>query len=74
MADTFLDMSLARNKRRQYRYILKVYREIKQEDIPDTYIVERVFPKYHIYISYRQWSRIKGTPPVRYVETQLSIF
>jgi hypothetical protein len=62
------------NKKRQYRYIIDVYNTVKQEDIPDTHIVRVVFPKHHIFISYRQWTRIKGRKPSEVSENQLSLF
>lgn len=47
----------------QFKHILNVYQEVKQEDIPDTYIVSKVFPKYNIFISYRKRMHIKGMKP-----------
>jgi hypothetical protein len=52
-----------RNKLKQYKRIIAVYNEVKEEDIPDTYIVKHLFPKYNIYISYRTWVSIKGLKP-----------
>lgn len=42
------------------RYIREVYHSVKEEDIPDTRIVRNIFPRHHIYISYRQWMNIKN--------------
>ncbi|WP_107039948.1 hypothetical protein [Brumimicrobium mesophilum] len=52
-----------KNKLKAFRRILQIYSEVKQEDIPDTFIVQKVFPKHHIYISYRTWMTIKGMKP-----------
>lgn len=52
-----------RNKLKKYKRIIAVYNEVKQEDIPDTYIVKNIFPKYNIFISYRNWVHIKGLKP-----------
>lgn len=67
-------MALSTNKKRQYRRMFEVYNESKQLDIPDTRIVQHVFPKHHIYISYVQWMRIKGLKPSDVQETQLTLF
>ena len=67
-------MSLSKNKKRQYRYIINIYDANKEEDIPDTFIVRRIFPKHGIFISYRQWSRIKHMDTERYISNQLSLF
>lgn len=66
--------SIGINKRKQYQYILQVYNEYKQPDIPDTFIIHKIFPKHHIYISYRQWARIKGVKPSEITTEQLSLF
>lgn len=52
-----------KNKLRSFRRILTIYNEVKQEDIPDTFIVRKIFPKHHIFISYRTWMTIKGMKP-----------
>jgi len=52
-----------KNKLRAFRRILAIYSEVKQEDIPDTFIVAKVFPKHHIYISLRTWMTIKHLDP-----------
>ncbi|MDV3980945.1 hypothetical protein CMT48_07695 [Elizabethkingia anophelis] len=54
---------MAYNKNNYYkkaRKIIEVYNRYKYEDVPDTKIVRNIFPKYDIYISYRQWMNIKG--------------
>lgn len=51
------------NKNRQIKYILDVYKLLKQSDIPDTRIVKNQFPKHGIFISYRKWKYIKGMKP-----------
>ena len=53
----------SRNKLKQYKRIIAIYNDVKQEDIPDTYIVKNVFPKYGVFISYRTWAHIKGLKP-----------
>jgi hypothetical protein len=65
---------LSTNKKKQYRRILDVYKEHKQSDVPDTFIVRVIFPRHHIYISYVQWMRIKGRKPSEIQEPQLSLF
>lgn len=42
------------------QYIREVYFKVKEDDIPDTRIVRSVFPRYNIWISYRQWMNIKN--------------
>ena len=64
----------SKNKKRQYRYIIDVYKQHKQDDIPDTFIVEKVFPKHNIFISYRTWNTIKGLKPSVLQNNQLSLF
>lgn len=68
-------MSVHPNYSKRIQYILEVYERYKEEDVPDTRIVQHVFPKYGIYISYRQWMNIKGMRPSEYgVRLQLSLF
>lgn len=62
------------NYSKRVRFILEVYEKYKEEDVPDTKIVRHIFPKYGIYISYRQWMNIKGMKPSEYRVLQLSIF
>ena len=52
-----------RNKLREFRRITEIYKEVKQPDIPDTFIVSNIFPKHGIFISYRKWVYIKGMKP-----------
>lgn len=49
-----------RNRLKRIEYIIKVYNEVKKPDIPDSFIVRNIFPKHHIYISYRLWMNIKN--------------
>ena len=54
---------MAYNKTNYYkkcRRIIAIYNQHKHEDVPDTRIIERVFPKFDIHLSYRQWMNIKG--------------
>lgn len=60
------------NKRAQF--IIDVYQNAKHADVPDTKIIRTVFPKFHIYISYRQWMNIKGMPIPKTDQSQLSLF
>jgi hypothetical protein len=63
------------NKLRQFKHILDVYQAVKQEDIPDTFIVSKVFPKHNIFICYRKWMYIKGMKPSDLNPTnQMSLF
>lgn len=62
------------NIKRKYEYIIEIYNNHKQEDVPDTFIVANVFPKNGIFLSYRQWVRIKGMKPSEYNTNQLSLF
>lgn len=48
-----------KNYLKNIRFILSVYKAIKERDIPDTYILRHEFPKYGIFISYRTWMNIK---------------
>ena len=54
---------MAYNKTNYYkklRHMIQVYNDAKTPDIPDTFIISKVFPKHNINISYRQWLNIKG--------------
>jgi len=42
------------------QFIREVYLSVKEEDIPDTRIVRHVFPKFNIFLNYRQWMNIKS--------------
>lgn len=63
-----------KNHLRQVQYMISVYQQVKEPDIPDSKIVSTIFPKYHIYISYRQWMNIKGMKPSEYQTKQLMLF
>lgn len=67
-------MQLNTNKKKQYQYIVDIYNEHKQSDIPDTFIIRVIFPRHHIYISYRQWMRIKGHKPSEFETNQMTMF
>ena len=63
------------NKLRQFQHIVSLYNEMKQADIPDTYIVRVEFPKRGIFISRRTWVKIKGMKPSELnPDGQLSMF
>ena len=73
----FLSNSMAYNNRNYHRrvqYIVKVYQEAKERDIPDTRILQSVFPSYGIHLSYRQWMNIKSMKPSEYNTKQLMLF
>jgi len=63
-----------RNKLKKFKYIIDVYNQVKQEDIPDTRIVANIFPKYGIFISRATWVKIKGMKPSELSQPQLSLF
>jgi len=48
------------NHKKRVRYILRVYQEHKHHDVTDTFILKNVFPKFNIYLSYRQWMNYKN--------------
>lgn len=55
--------------------VVKIYNTVKNPDIPDSEIVRREFPKFKIFISYRQWMNIKGRPiPKEAPTNQLDLF
>lgn len=64
----------SKNKNKQRKFILEVYNRIKQEDIPDTRIVNNLFKEYGIFISRRTWVTIKGLKPSELQDNQLSLF
>lgn len=41
-------------------FIISIYNFYKKPDLPDTTIVRVYFPKHFIFISYREWCKIKG--------------
>lgn len=54
-------MAYNRNNYKKFsEYVWCIYESVKERDVPDTYIVRHVFPKHHIYISYRKWMTIKN--------------
>jgi len=68
---------MAYNKNNYYKkcqYIIDIYNSAKHSDVPDTYILRNVFPKNNIFISYRQWMNIKGTPIPKVHQEQLTLF
>lgn len=68
-------MSYNRNNYlKNVQYIMKVYRSVKEPDLPDTRIVANHFPKHNIFISYSTWKNIKGMKPSEYNSTQLALF
>lgn len=55
--------------------VVKVYNACKTPDIPDTEIIRKEFPKFNIFLSYRQWMNIKGRPiPKELPTNQLDLF
>lgn len=63
-----------RNRLKKIEHIIQVYNEVKTPDIPDTRIISQVFPKHHIYISYRQWMMIKNMKFSERYPKQLELF
>ncbi|MCT3661062.1 hypothetical protein [Elizabethkingia anophelis] len=63
-----------KNYIKKARYIIDIYNEYKHADVPDTRIVRNIFPKYNIYLSYRQWMNIKGMVIPKPVDEQLMLF
>lgn len=57
-----------KNYNKRVRYIIEVYQQAKERDIPDTRILRFVFPSHGIHISYRQWMNIKAMKPSEYNE------
>lgn len=64
----------SRNYHRKVHFIVQVYNEAKERDIPDTKILRTVFPKHGIFMSYRQWMNIKAMKPSDYATGQLTLF
>lgn len=60
------------NYLKEVKRVLVVYTMVKQEHIPDTFVVRTLFPKHGIHISYRKWMMIKGFKPSE-IEPQLLI-
>jgi hypothetical protein len=73
---TFVTMAYNRqNYVKRAKYIISVYNQYKQSDVPDTRILNNYFPKHNIFISYRQWMNIKGMVfPKEENHQQLSLF
>lgn len=62
------------NYHKRARFIIEIYNSVKHSDVPDTDIVRCIFPKHNIFLSYRQWMNIKGTPVPKDNQNQLSLF
>jgi hypothetical protein len=68
---------MAYNRKNYYkraRFIIAVYNENKYSDVPDTKIINQIFPRHNIYLSYRQWMNIKGLIIPKENPSQLSLF
>lgn len=63
-----------RNYLKKARYIIAIYNAHKHADVPDTRIVRNIFPKYNIFLSYRQWMNIKGMVVPKAEDHQLTLF
>jgi len=57
------------NYLKQVQYIMEVYKNVKEHDVPDTRIVANIF-----FISYSTWKNIKGMRPSEYNSKQLMLF
>lgn len=65
----------SKNYHKKAREIIRIYQTLKNPDKPDTDIVRNEFPKFMIFLSYRQWMNIKGTPiPKETPTNQLALF
>lgn len=62
------------NKKAYYRFIIELYKSVKQEDIPDTQIIRNKFPQKGVFISYRTWMNIKSKKPSELSDGQLTLF
>jgi hypothetical protein len=63
------------NYNKRARIIIALYKAVKNDDVPDTEIVRRIFPQHNVFLSYRQWMNIKGTPiPSEIPTNQLALF
>jgi hypothetical protein len=62
------------NYLKRARYIIGVYNDAKNPDIPDTQIVRNIFPKHNIHLSYRQWMNLKGLQIPKSQTNQLNLF
>lgn len=59
------------NKQKEINHIINVYQQVKQPDIPDTFILRNIFPKHNIFISLRTWVNYKGLKPSEYKQPTL---
>lgn len=62
------------NHLKRVRYIIEVYKSVKESDKPDTWILRNVFPKHHIHISYRSWMIYKNMKSSEFKSTQPTLF
>lgn len=62
------------NYLKSVRYITSVYADVKEVDVPDTFIVRHEFPKKGIYISYRTWMNMKNIKENTLPKTQPELF
>lgn len=53
--------------RQRVARIMEVYNSVKEQDIPDTFILRNIFPKHGIYISRRTFINYKGMKPSEYL-------
>lgn len=66
-----------KNYLRKVRFVVDIYNQHKEYDVPDTFILRNIFPKYGIYMSYRKWMYIKNMKESELPEKshhQLSLF
>ncbi|RQO78096.1 hypothetical protein DBR40_09100 [Pedobacter sp. KBW01] len=61
------------NHLKRVESVVNLYHQVKEQDVPDTYILRVVFPKHNIFISRRTWVNYKGMKPSEY-RTQLALF
>lgn len=64
----------SRNRLKYTEHIIEVYNQVKNPDIPDSFIVRNIFPKHHIFISYRKWMSIKNLKPHEQMPCQAKLF
>lgn len=70
-------MAFRRNNHiKRVNYVIAVYKQYKEQDVPDTFILNNIFPKHNIFISYRTWMDYKSMKPVksRVPENQINLF
>lgn len=63
-----------KNHLKRVRYIIDIYKLVKEIDKPDTFILRVVFPKYHIHISYRTWMVYKNMKASEFQNTTPTLF